>query len=94
MMNKSSSRLIAILMTVMMIFNIAPVSAFAEGGQTPSGETSAIDMEMADGYQVVGSVGTDEVPGENQTFDVQYVVRGDFTYSGKTLLIDTESGVT
>ena len=73
MMNKRSSRLIAWLLTMMMIFNIAPTSAFA-GAQSGGWETPSYAVTDISTYR------DDGAPNENnRSFTVKYVVSGQYT---------------
>ena len=87
-MNKrSSTRLMALLVAMIMLFNIAPVAAFAEG--TPSGGSDKVGLGRENGYLIIGdeAFGTQTPPDDKKTFDVQFVVRGKYTYSGNNLVI-------
>ena len=60
MMNKRSSRLIAMLLALVMIFNIVPTAALADG-ITPSNEKDSAGLQKEDGYPIVGAIATDPV---------------------------------
>ena len=76
MMNKSGSRLVAMLLALMMILNIAPVSAFAQ--EDPVGSNYVAGPEA-------GTVPNKEV----SSFTIQYVIKGQYTYNGvDTVLSD------
>ena len=79
MMNKRSSRLIAWLLTLVMVLNMSPVSAFAG---IKSNELQGPD------YPVLATLSTGSVPtGDYDDFTVQYVIKGDYTYDGNNLIL-------
>ena len=99
MKNKRSFRLIAWLLAMVMILNIAPLSAFAageEGGNSnriESNQKPSPDLGKEDGLSVVGALSQGTPPGAEYTgsYTVQYVIKGDYTYSGNNLLVKTET---
>ena len=83
MMNKRSARLIAWLLTLMMVLNIVPMSALAVSSERYYGPE----------LQTLGELSSGSVP--NQTisdYKVQYVIKGEYTYDGNHLIIKTENG--
>ena len=83
-MNKRSSRLAAWLMTLLMIINIIPTSAFA----------SVVDDYTGPETRVLETLSAGTPPNEdNKTFDVQYVIEGKYTYNGQNLVL-TQYGKT
>ena len=116
-MKKRLHRLTALLLAMLMIFNMAPISVFAEGDNpdrmgdsqyggevsTQGDETSeeseedgagqtapAVDENGSYATIEAGTIGTESAPQENLTFKVQYVVDGEYTYTGQALLLKTE----
>ena len=92
-MNKRSSRLIALLLALAMVLNIAPLTAFAE--DVPSGGQSAPALQQDGGLSVADDFGTDEPEGASVSgVTVQYVLSGEYTYSRNNLLLGTETDKT
>ena len=76
MMNRRSSRLVAWLLTLVMILNIAPVTAFADNPSSNS----------------VKGPSTGIAPDENVSdFTIQYVIRGQYTYDGVDTVLTDET---
>ena len=87
-MNKRSSRLIAWLLTLAMILNIAPISAFADEPTVTSNRRQGPAT-----YPTISTLSTGNPPSDNMNFDVRYVIKGDYTYSGQNLLLKTVENV-
>ena len=96
MMNKRSYRFIAWLLTLVMILNMSPLSAFAESADEvnsmKSNKEKSPPLESESGYSVIDNLSTGEAPGDNLSFYVQYVIRGDYTPSGNSLLWKNAAG--
>ena len=89
-MNKSTSRLIALLLTAVMIFNIAPVAAFADGQEEI--KSPGLIYDESTGYPEAGSLSGGTPPGGTQSeFTVRYVIKGEYTYNGKNLVYDSDT---
>ena len=84
MKSKRSSRLIAWLLTLVMILNIMPMSAVAEVKSNQiTGPT----------YPVLETLGTGAVPNEPISgYTIQYIITGDYTYDGSNIVIREEPG--
>ena len=91
MMNKRSYRFIAWLLTLVMILNMSPISAFAENSKTSNPDQSP-PLESENGYSVIDNLPTDSAPQRNESFNVQYVIRGTHVSSGNNLLWHDEAG--
>ena len=100
MKNKFSYRLFAWLLAIIMVLNVAPVSAFAELNDPgtnqvdPQNEKSSppVEKDPITGLSVVGQVVSDSVPNNTETFTVRIVVKGDYTYNGKDLVYKSVPG--
>ena len=97
MKNRYGSRLIALLLSLVMLFNIAPMTAFAagnEGTDMPSAQKPSPDIEKEGGYSVISIPSAGTPPTSNESgFTVHYVVKGKYTYSGNNLLLKTVKDV-
>ena len=80
MMNKRSTRLVAWLLTLVMVLNIFPVSAFA-GDNGSNVEYESLDSPP---------MGQRLTPSEDQ-YVVRYVVEGEYTYDGKDVFIENDT---
>lgn len=87
MKNKRSFRLIAWMLTMVMIFNILPVSAFAVDDAVSNTDQSP-DLGTEYSYLIVGNLDTETPENKSgQAFTVKYVIKGEYTYSGNNLLL-------
>ena len=92
MMNKSKTRIVAWLLTLVMVLNLSPVPVFAEE-VLPVNDKPA--PTLGAGYKELETVSEGTPPNEDKTFDVQYVIEGTYTYNGKNLILEKygETGV-
>ena len=80
MMNKRSSRLIAWLLTLVMMLNIAPIPASA--GVESSNWTGPV-------YPVLENLSSTPVPNQGiSDYTVQYVIKKEYTYDGKNCPVE------
>ena len=87
-MNKRTSRLIAMLLTAIMLFNIAPTAAFAEGSEEI--QSPGLIVDDSSGFPEAAQLSEGPVPGGTQSeFTVRYVIRGEYTYNQKDLVYDS-----
>ena len=90
MKNKSSYRLIAWLLALIMVFNIMPLSAIAEDARVSaeSNEEDSPGLGSENGLLVISDLGTETAPNEiAQSFKVQYVIKAEYTYGGSNNLL-------
>ena len=86
MMNKRASRLIALLLSAIMVINIAPVTAIAEGQEEI--KSPGLVYDETTGYPEAGTLSGGAAPsGTMDEFTVQYVIKSDYTYSKKNLVL-------
>ena len=71
-MNKRSSRLVAWLLTLVMVLNMSPISAFA---------TPKSNEVKGPTYPIIDTLSNDPVPTEKVAggYTVQYVVKAEYT---------------
>lgn len=83
MMNKRSSRLIAWLLTLVMVLNMSPVSAFAgvESGEWPGPKYSKVNINS---FVDDGNAPTHDI----DSFTAKYVVSGEYTSTGEYYLLE------
>lgn len=84
MMNKRSNRLVAWLLTLVMIFNIAPTTVFAEVG---SGNYTGPS------FAVVETLSDASVPNKSVSdgYTIKYIIKKEYTYTGENLVIREET---
>ena len=88
MKNKSSFRLVAWLVALVMILNMMPLTAFAV--DKPSNPAFSPDIGKELGYTIIGNL-PEETPPDRSVgdFTIKYVIQGEYTYSGSDLLLDS-----
>jgi hypothetical protein len=84
MMNKSGSRLIAWLLALVMILNIAPVTAFAAESETytPTIANGEIISQTDFGGSNIPNDANNKI-----AFTIQYVVQGKYLSTGQNILL-------
>ena len=87
MMNKRSSRLIAWLLTLVMVLNIAPMTALADDSPVRS------NTYKGPTYAVLETESSEPVPDQTiDSYTVQYVIKGEYTYDGKSIVVKSYPG--
>ena len=82
-MNKSSSKLMALLLVVIMMFNIMPVTAFAY-------DSPGLVTDPGTGYAILPELDTGTPPSGSRTgFTVRYVLKKEYTYNNQNLVVLT-----
>ena len=85
-MKRIMKRWTALLISLLMVFNMTPVSVLAtDFGDAPDTDDVTVVPQL--------TIGTENPPQENQEFTVQYVIDGEWTYNGAPMLMGTPSVV-
>ena len=80
-MKRIMKRWTALLISLLMVFNMTPVSVLA---------TDFGDAPKTNDVEVI-SIGTETPPQANQNFSAQFVIDGKWTYDGAPMLMGTKN---